>query len=82
MGLAEPPDGSWISAVFDSKTDKARRPGTVVRVIECAIEDGREPAGPYRLITTILDPGDWTHAVGELARRQLPKRRPRANPAS
>lgn len=29
-----------------------------MRVIEYAIEDGREPAGPYRLITTITDPTD------------------------
>lgn len=51
-------DGSWISEVFDSKTDKARHRGTRVRVIEYTIKDGREPAGPYRLVTTILDPGD------------------------
>lgn len=51
-------DGSWISEVFDSKNDRKRENGARVRVIEYAIEDGREPAGPYRLVTTITDPGD------------------------
>ncbi|RGE15677.1 IS4 family transposase [Leucobacter sp. wl10] len=51
-------DGSWISAVCDSKTDKKREHPTRVRVIEYTINDGRAEAGPYRLITTILDPED------------------------
>lgn len=49
------PDGSWIAEVFDSGTDRHRRHPVTVRVIEYTIEDGREPAGPFRLITTILD---------------------------
>src|SRR6218665_322307 len=59
--LEELPDGSWISEVFDSKTDRKHEHGARVRVIE----DGREPAGPYRLITTITAPGDGP--AGELA---------------
>lgn len=51
-------DGSWISEVFDSQADKKRVHPLQVRVIEYTIEDGREATGPYRLITTILDPED------------------------
>lgn len=51
-------DGSWISEVFDSQTDRKRERGTRVRVIEYTIEDGRDSSGPYRLITTILGPAD------------------------
>ncbi len=49
------PDGSWTAEVFDSGTDRQRRHPVTVRVIEYSIEDGREPAGPFRLITTIVD---------------------------
>ncbi len=63
--LEELADGSWISEVFDSKTDKARQYGTRVRVIEYTIEDGREPAGTYRLVTTIL--GSEEAPAAELA---------------
>jgi len=49
------PDGSWLAQVFDSTRDRARRDPRTVRVIEYTVEDGREPAGPYRLLTTILD---------------------------
>jgi hypothetical protein len=48
-------DGSWLAEVFHSKDRKRQRPITV-RVIEYTIDDGRGEAGPYRLITTILDP--------------------------
>jgi len=51
------PDGSWLAEVFHSTRDRARRDPRTVRVIEYTIEDGREPTGPYRLLTTILDPG-------------------------
>jgi len=51
------PDGSWLAEVFDSTRDRARRDPRTVRVIEYTIEDGRERSGPYRLLTTILDPG-------------------------
>ncbi len=49
------PDGSWLAEVFHSTKDTKRRHPVTVRVIEYTIEDGREPAGPFRLITTILD---------------------------
>ena len=49
------PDGSFLADVFDSTTDRARRHPSRVRVISYTIEDGRDPAGPYRLITTLLD---------------------------
>ena len=49
------PDGSWLADVFDSTTDRARRHPVRVRVVSYTIEDGRDPTGPYRLITTLLD---------------------------
>jgi len=49
------PDGSWLADVFDSVTDKQRRRPVRVRVISYTVEDGRDPTGPYRLITTLLD---------------------------
>ena len=52
------PDGSYLAEVFDSVKDRKRRHPVTVRVIEYTIKDGREPAGPFRLITTILDPND------------------------
>jgi hypothetical protein len=50
------PDGSYLAEVFDSRTDRKRERGVTVRVVEYTIEDGRDTAGPYRLLTTILDP--------------------------
>ena len=50
------PDGSYLAEVFHSTKDRKRRHPVVVRMIEYTIEDGREPVGPIRLITTILDP--------------------------
>jgi hypothetical protein len=49
------PDGSWLADVFDSVTDRRRQRPVRVRVVEYTIADGREPTGPYRLLTTILD---------------------------
>jgi hypothetical protein len=49
------PDGSWLADVFDSVADRRRQRPRRVRVIEYTVEDGREPTGPYRLLTTILD---------------------------
>jgi hypothetical protein len=49
------PDGSWLAQVFHSVQDRTRRDPRTVRVIEYTVEDGREPSGPYRLLTTILD---------------------------
>ena len=50
------PDGSWLAEVFHSTKDRKRQRPTTVRVVEYTIDDGRSPAGPFRLITTILDP--------------------------
>ena len=49
-------DGSWLAEVFHSGTDRKRQHPTMVRVIEYTIDDGGEPCGPFRLITTIIDP--------------------------
>lgn len=49
-------DGSWLAEVFDSVADRKRQQPVTVRVIEYRIDDGRPTAGPFRLITTILDP--------------------------
>ena len=48
-------DGSWLADVFDSVADQRRRRPVRVRVVSYTIEDGRDPTGPYRLITTLLD---------------------------
>lgn len=49
------PDGSWLADVFDSVADKQHLRPVRVRVVSYTIEDGRDPTGPYRLITTLLD---------------------------
>ena len=49
------PDGSWLADVYDSVADKQRLRPIRVRVVSYTIEDGRDPTGPYRLITTLLD---------------------------
>ena len=49
------PDGSFLADVFDSTTDRVPDHRVRVRVIGYTIEDGRDPTGPYRLITTLLD---------------------------
>jgi hypothetical protein len=51
-------DGSWLAEVCDSRRDRKREHPIRVRVIEYTINDGRADAGPFRLITTILDPAD------------------------
>jgi hypothetical protein len=51
----ELPDGSYLSRVYDSKKDKHKKRGTVVRVIKSTIEKENGEEGDYRLITTILD---------------------------
>lgn len=50
------PDGSFLAHVHDSRADRRRQHPVSVRVIEYSIEDGRDTCGPYRLVTTILDP--------------------------
>lgn len=54
--VADLPDGSYLAEVFDSVADRRRQHPIRVRVIEYTIEDGRETSGPFRLLTTILDP--------------------------
>ena len=49
-------DGSWHAEIFHSTNDKKRQHPLTVRVIEYTIDDGRGSSGPYRLITTILEP--------------------------
>jgi hypothetical protein len=49
------PDGSYLSVVFDS-TDKGRKAGQVVRVIDYTLQDSATPVQPgYRLVTNLLD---------------------------
>lgn len=56
--VVELPDGSFLAEVFDSKNDRRRDHPVQVRVISYTIADGRDPSGPYRLITTLLDPDE------------------------
>lgn len=51
-------DGSWLAEICDSKRDRKRERPIRVRVVEYTINDGRPEAGPFRLITTILDPAE------------------------
>jgi hypothetical protein len=50
-------DGSYLSTVYDSQTDPARRHGQTVRVIEYCLNGSAIPTqDSYRLVTNILDP--------------------------
>ena len=50
------PDGSYLSAVFDS-ADRARSAGQTVRVIDYTLKGAATPVqGSYRLVTNILQP--------------------------
>jgi hypothetical protein len=49
-------DGTWLAEVFHSTRDRQRQHPITVRVIEYTIEDGRDETGPFRLITTLVDP--------------------------
>ena len=51
-------DGSWLAEIFHSTKDRKRQRPITVRVIQYTIDDGRAETGPYRLITTILDPAE------------------------
>ena len=48
-------DGSYLADIYDSVTDRRREHPTRVRVISYTIDDGRAEAGPFRLVTTLLD---------------------------
>lgn len=50
-------DGSYLSTVYDSEHDKARKHGVVVRVIDYTLDGLAVPGeSSYRLVTTLLDP--------------------------
>lgn len=50
-------DGSFLSNIYDSQTDRKRDHPTRVRVIEYSLDDGvADHDETYRLITTITDP--------------------------
>ena len=50
-------DGSYLSTVFDSEDDRARKHGQTVRVIDYTLVDSATPGqDSYRLVTNILDP--------------------------
>ena len=50
-------DGSYLSTVFDSEDDRARKHGQAVRVIDYTLVDSATPVqDSYRLVTNILDP--------------------------
>ena len=50
------PDGSYLSALFDS-ADRARSAGQTVRVIDYTLEGAATPVqGSYRLVTNVLRP--------------------------
>jgi hypothetical protein len=53
------PDGSWLAELQQTHSAAARRAAPMlVRVIDYTIDDGRENAEQYRLLTTILDPDE------------------------
>ena len=58
VSVEDLPDGSYLAEVFHSVKDRRRQHPVTVRVLEYTLADGREPAGPFRLITTILDHHD------------------------
>jgi len=51
-------DGSYLSTIYESRKDRRHnRKGVVVRVIEYTLEGVPDAEAIYRLLTTILDPG-------------------------
>lgn len=56
-------DGSYLSTLYDSEDDRARRQGRTVRVLEYELHGAATPTpGSYRLLTNVLDA---TEAPGE-----------------
>jgi len=50
-------DGSYLSTVFDSEDDRARKHGRTVRVIDYTLHDSATPVqDSYRLVTNIVEP--------------------------
>ena len=59
--VADLPDGSWLAHLRRSTPAAERNAAPMlVRVIDYAIDDGREHAGTYRLFTTLVDPAEAT----------------------
>jgi Transposase DDE domain len=57
--LEDLPDGSWLAHLRRTTPAAARREQPMlVRVIDYAIEDGRQNTTGYRLFTTVLDPAE------------------------
>ena len=55
------PDGSWLAHLRRSTPASARNEEPMlVRVVDYAIDDGRENPTTYRLLTTLLDPAEAT----------------------
>jgi IS4 transposase len=53
------PDGSFLSRIYPSERDRRKKTnGVVVRVIEYTLEGVADAEPLYRLITTLLDPGE------------------------
>jgi hypothetical protein len=53
------PDGSFLSRIYPSERDRRKKTnGVVVRVIEYTLEGVADAEPLYRLITTVLDPGE------------------------
>lgn len=51
-------DGSWLGELR-AKNDRVNTDHVVVRVVDYTVEDGRgSEAGPFRLLTTLLDPDE------------------------
>lgn len=52
-------DGSWLAEFRPSGNAGRHAAPLTIRVIDYEVDDGRgEPSGPYRLFTTLLDPGE------------------------
>ena len=57
--LGDLPDGSWLAHLQQTHSAAARAAEPMlVRVIDYAIEDGRDNPGAYRLLTTLTDPAE------------------------
>lgn len=57
--LEDLPDGSWLAHLRQTHSAAARREEPMlIRVIDYAIDDGRQNPETYRLFTTILDPDE------------------------
>ena len=51
-------DGSYLAKVYEVHNFKRRGEGSMVRVIDYSLDDGRNNETTYQLITTILDPAE------------------------